>query len=66
MKNLFSLKIKSFVLGRGRITNSQLKAIEKFGGDWILKPKENTPVEHFFKKKAPTTLEIGLVWETRL
>ena len=35
MKNLFSLKIKSFVLGRGRITSSQRNAIDNLGDKFI-------------------------------
>ena len=59
MKNLFSLKIKSFVLGRGRITSSQRNAIENHGDKWIIKLQKPANVESFFKKRANVTLEIG-------
>ena len=59
MKNLFSLKIKSFVLGRGRITSSQRNAIENHGDKWIIKLQKPANVESLFKKRANVTLEIG-------
>ena len=59
MKNLFSLKIKSFVLGRGRITSSQRNAIDNHGDKWIIRLQKQADVENFFKKKATLTLEIG-------
>ncbi len=59
MKNLFSLKIKSFVLGRGRITKSQRYAIDNHGDKWIIKLQKISNVNNFFKRKAGITLEIG-------
>ena len=56
MKNLFSLKIKSFVLGRGRITSSQRNAIDNHGDKWIIRLQKQADVENFFKKKATLTL----------
>ena len=60
MKNLFSFKVKSFVLGRGRITTSQSEAIEKFGNEWMVKAERKKIIaQDLFGNKAPTTLEIG-------
>ena len=60
MEDLNSFKIRSFVVGRGRITASQLKAIERFSDEWLIKvQKKKISPKKLFYKNAPTTLEIG-------
>ena len=58
-KNI-SFKIKSFVLGRGKITPSQSNALLKFKKKWVLKLiGEKSNANDFFERNAYTVLDIG-------
>ncbi len=60
MHKIISFKIKSFVLGRGKITRSQSKALLKFKEKWVLQLTEHkSSANDFFERDAYTVLDIG-------
>ena len=60
MTNYNSSKIKSFVLGHGRITKGQSRAINELSPKWCIEPQKNPlNFKKIFKSKKPIVIDVG-------